>query len=911
MSFFRLDRGTLALAGSVSALALAATPASADPAAYIDSLASAGEYLSGDKHNHTTCTDGSTSVATLVDTSLLVYDLDWFAQTGHGGAGNRDCRFDERYLDGNPFDGGEGDVLWVDTIGEDEILGTDPDEDPETPRQYMWRWQSIFEYAGPSQYGRGEIANQPAWIGVEHIAPGHEHVDVSVFGNQLAGDGDFYSTAQFEYLWDRADDDTEGGEAFGFEDPANNGVEKIDDDELRNSLEVGLAGQARAVESVEWLVSNFGDGAYYVPAHVERQGAFVDDDNEGWNVENFRELYNAGLLDQNDPTGESIVFGAEMLAGHQFANGGRGTYELDRPTAGFGTYGGAGAYSAAEIAVPGTAFDGGPGDITNGATTTDPIVMPTDGEALTQEDLDAIKEELDSVFGGTGFVDGDDEGVTRLIETSGANQYDGFANDVPIQQVALGRPGLQTMWDALLGEGRKFFNFGSSDWHNRGTFGPFEPQSTLDPYPGEYNKLYAYTEGGGRLEFTQAQVDEIVAGMRSGNSWSVFGDLIDEFFIAICQGDTCATMGETLNVDPAGERVTFEIRMRDPEGPNNAPYTFPNPSLFQMGIEQPINEPVLDHVDVVRGDITGLIQPGDPAFSENVSNPSTELFARFMREDFEQEGEFLVRRGSIRADRFTNDMYFRLRGTNMPIGTPNETDADGNPVLDEFASFIPCPFEGSDSPTDEQLAFDARAMMGATNSGLVAEVITRMAFDGSVCPDHLPRDESGTKYLDADVEAWADLWFYANPIFIEVDEDAVDDALEQRLQRQLRILRRLLDQLGIDFDDLRCPDPAPPVRAGPTRPSGDAARAGSPHAFVNRPRQGRTAPPGDRDAPRSPRARSSRPPPSRPLAPRARRGGTGRGRDRPRPPKRRGVKAKVSRGGETATAPARPRRPDR
>ena len=39
-------------------------------------------------------------------------------------------------------------------------------------------------------------------------------------------------------------------------------------------------------------------------------------------------------------------------------------------------------------------------------------------------------------------------------------------------------------------------------------------------------------------------------------------------------------------------------------------------------------------------------------------------------------------------------------------------------------------------------------------------------FDG--CPAHLPRRSNGQKYVGFDVAAWADLWFYSNPIYIEV-----------------------------------------------------------------------------------------------------------------------------------------------
>ena len=45
-------------------------------------------------------------------------------------------------------------------------------------------------------------------------------------------------------------------------------------------------------------------------------------------------------------------------------------------------------------------------------------------------------------------------------------------------------------------------------------------------------------------------------------------------------------------------------------------------------------------------------------------------------------------------------------------------------------------------------------------------------FDG--CPDHLatasgtPTRSPGKKDVSYDVAAWADLWFYSNPIYIQV-----------------------------------------------------------------------------------------------------------------------------------------------
>ena len=585
-------------------------------------------------------------------------------------------------------------------------------------------------------------------------------------------DGDPYHTGQFNYLWDRGDQsDTSGGDRNEFELRRNKGVTKTFGDTT------GTVGHEKAVRSVRWMRRNFGADAYYVPAHVERQGGFVSDANRGWNVEHFRELHNAGILPgQRRRGGESIVFGAEMLAGHQFANGGRGTYEADRPTAGFGTYGGAGAYSGAEVSQAGFDFDGNP---------------------ITNATLTQFRDELNALFD------------NRLTEPSGSDQYDQLdacsdcddpapegIGTSPRERFVLGRPGIKTMWDALLGEGRKFFNFGSSDWHNRGLFGPFEPQSTLDPWPGEYNKLYAYADGTD-TSFGPNATKLIIDGMRSGNTWSVMGDLIDEFFFVMCQADRCATMGEELQVQRGGEDVRWLIRLRDPEGANNSPYTFDNPSLEQIGMTVPMNEPKLSHIDVIRGDITGIIRPTEPEFKTNVSNDSTEIFASVdnLAGEFTVDGEFLVATGTIPADDFRNDMYFRVRGTNMPVGTPNETDADGNPLLDDFSSLIPCTATGNGEDTAND---DAVAALEATgDASFRARNAVNATFDPAACPEHLPVDANGVKYLDADVEAWADLWFYANPIFIDavgrngtIDEQAELSPLEQLLER-LRQLRGL------------------------------------------------------------------------------------------------------------------------
>ena len=73
-------------------------------------------------------------------------------------------------------------------------------------------------------------------------------------------------------------------------------------------------------------------------------------------------------------------------------------------------------------------------------------------------------------------------------------------------------------------------------------------------------------------------------------------------------------MGEKLKVRPGAELVV-SIVVRDPAGTNYSPYSFPNPSLAQISLNVPINEPVLDHVDVIRGLVTGYKTPGSADYS--------------------------------------------------------------------------------------------------------------------------------------------------------------------------------------------------------------------------------------------------------------------------------------------------------
>jgi hypothetical protein len=124
--------------------------------------------------------------------------------------------------------------------------------------------------------------------------------------------------------------------------------------------------------------------------------------------------------------------------------------------------------------------------------------------------------------------------------------------------------------------------------------------------------------------------------------------------------------------------------------------------------------PQVHHVDVISGVITGYVDPADPDYTNPVC-PTTEILASVDREDMVDEGNSWFSFQYKYTATAGESRYFRLRGTNLPQNTANETDAEGNPLLDFLV-------------TD----------------------------------------------LDTVDEAFADLWFYSNPINVMVEGDDDD-----------------------------------------------------------------------------------------------------------------------------------------
>jgi hypothetical protein len=205
------------------------------------------------------------------------------------------------------------------------------------------------------------------------------------------------------------------------------------------------------------------------------------------------------------------------------------------------------------------------------------------------------------------------------------------------------------LWDALLGEGRHWWLFASSDFH----------ETPNDFFPGEYQKTYTFVKTKNRFGAPSAQ--EIVDGLRSGDSFVVMGDLINALDFQAKYKSTAATMGQELQADRGGQ-VTIKIRFKSPDVNNHG------------------DRVRVHHVDLIGGEIRGRIEPGSPDYA-NDTNDTTHVLARFntvgTRRD--EDGWYTFVYQVRNLDR---SMYFRLRGTNLAPGTPGETDNAGNPLPD-------------------------------------------------------------------------------------------------------------------------------------------------------------------------------------------------------------------------------------
>jgi hypothetical protein len=735
-TFTCTEPGTVTVGLSVSDGDPAASCADTESAQITCSVApqAPGTYVSGDFHNHSTCSDGSISMQKKIKKSMdkveTPWGLDWFVQAGHGGQGNRNCTLveDETLATpAYPFVAGQGpQTRWEASgvIPKGNVSGT-------SPNRNMWRWQSLQEFQYPLLEYLAAFKNLPLFLGVETVVPGHEHTSMAVVTGQMPASidtaplpttpgytalGNANALAQWEYCFDRNDTDTSRGAANAWDCSVPGSLNAADPSWNATGMKLvpaggtgtGDRGHNKTLEAIKWMAAFHPNTSYYVPAHLERAGPFNPNGNNGFNVEHLRDMNNLA---------PRVAFGMETQPGHGGSDN-RGEYGVLRNN--FGT---------------------GIGQVDSVGGTT---------------------------YGGTGVYGAQIGGV----------------------------------WDALLGEGRNWWFFASSDWHNRGSFGPDDRRTTQDFYPGEYQINYTMVRSGA----DKLRPQTIVDGLRSGNNYATTGQIIDRLGFVICTGKAdalvaqlagnaaitnaapeaagCATMGEKLVVAP-GSDLVVGVAVRDPAGTNFSPYTFANPSLAQIGVTQPLNAPVLDHIDLIGGLVTGYRTPGTPGYSgewprntgwlradgttadlaavpDAAKNTSTAILRTFNGSGSTPWGTvtshidgstFLTM--TFRIPAVSASQYVRLRGTNLPPAVPFETDASGNALADVYTNAtdttrltIPC---GTPHSPSSQ-------------------------FDG--CPDHLSTATgtspiAGQRAVTFDIAAWADLWFYSNPIYVEVTGSTV------------------------------------------------------------------------------------------------------------------------------------------
>lgn len=260
-------------------------------------------YVTGDFHQHTTYTDGSYTIGHMMEMSNR-YGLDWWANSEHGGAGNRWAKVSGKDL------GTE--ITWDKTSV--ELKGKENGNN-------MWRWQSLTELSFKDVLLYRRVFPHKLIIqGYEMNVPGHEHASMGLIGNQFDATGpDVNDLATFEYLFDASDKD----------DSRPLGIT-----ETKNMT----SNHGKAVAAVAWLQKNFPAESWVIPAHPER---YRYSGTTGYNIEHLRDLNNAA---------PDVFFGFESIAGHQKGKN-RGEYgnETTRPpygSYGLGTYGGAGFMTA-------------------------------------------------------------------------------------------------------------------------------------------------------------------------------------------------------------------------------------------------------------------------------------------------------------------------------------------------------------------------------------------------------------------------------------------------------------------------------------------------------------------------------------------------------------------------------------
>jgi hypothetical protein len=216
------------------------------------------------------------------------------------------------------------------------------------------------------------------------------------------------------------------------------------------------------------------------------------------------------------------------------------------------------------------------------------------------------------------------------------------------------------VWDALLGEGRRVWNLTDSDTHFKIVGG-----NSSGYFPGEYAKNYVFNSAQGA-----PAAKDLLQGLRSGKMFSVYGDLINALDFNLASKDDRKEMGGELKV-VSGDKVTITIRFKTPARNN---YEKPVDSGTPANIK-----PVVDHVDLIVGDVGAKAAAGTAAYNV-ATNASTKVVKRFTSADWkvDADGYFSISYETVAS----RNQYFRLRGTNLGADVAGLTQ-NGEPLADQ------------------------------------------------------------------------------------------------------------------------------------------------------------------------------------------------------------------------------------
>jgi len=197
--------------------------------------------------------------------------------------------------------------------------------------------------------------------------------------------------------------------------------------------------------------------------------------------------------------------------------------------------------------------------------------------------------------------------------------------------------------DALWSEGRPLRIFANSDFHLW--------SDDFDAYPGEYarNTNLARDTGAAAL----------LESLRQGSGYCQTGGLVAGLDFLVDDGVSATRMGGWFRRSSVTDSVNLVVRwkpaVRNPRG----------------------DLPRLDHIDIVAGPIHAPDPSADRARS---SVEGVSVVRRLEASDFTARDDGW-REATVRL-RPDGPTFYRLRGTNLAPSTPDETDAQGNPLAD-------------------------------------------------------------------------------------------------------------------------------------------------------------------------------------------------------------------------------------